>query len=306
MTRPGLRRALGGVLVAGALGFLVYAVLRDLPRVRAFPWEPRPVLLVGSTLALSAVLALGVGVWQLVLRGFGVRIGYAALCRIWFLSNLARYIPGKIWQFVGVAQLGVRSGLPAAVGITSLVVQMGFTLLAACAVALLLLPAELVGGGAVRWAAPLVLLLAHPALIRHALRTAEKLARRPLARWEGGWGYGVGLVALNAGAWLLYGGALYLFIAALTPVPLARLGAVIGMNALAFVAGYLVFIAPAGLGAKETALAGLLGTFLPIAVAAALALAVRLWTVAAELLPTLLFLRGGKAAGEGAPERAGP
>ncbi|MDQ3555802.1 MAG: lysylphosphatidylglycerol synthase domain-containing protein [Gemmatimonadota bacterium] len=291
-----LKRVLGSLLVAAALGFLVSAVARDLPRLREFPWQLHPLPLALSTLALSVILGWGVWVWQLVLRRFGVRIPYLALCRIWFLSNLARYVPGKIWQLVGVAQLGAASGLPPAVGITSLVVQMGFTLLAAGGISLLFLPESLLPPGSVpllRWLAPLLLLLVHPRLIRAALAVAERLARRPLARWSGGWHDGVLLVSMNAASWLLYGAALHLFISALVPIPSGSTAALAAMNALAFVAGYLVFVAPAGIGAKELALAGLLSALLPASVAAALALAVRLWTVVAEIIPALLLLGGG-------------
>lgn len=294
MTRARLRRALTALLVTAAIGFLVAAVLRDLPQLRAFPWDVRPVPLALSVAALSGILAWGVWVWQQVLRGFGITTSFIGLCRVWFLSNLAKYVPGKIWQFVGVSQLGASSGLPAATAVTSLVVHMAFTLLAAGIVTLLFLPAALLpvpGGASARWLAPLLLLAAHPRLLRATLSVVERVSRRPLAPWQGTWARGVGLVGLNAVSWVLYGAALRVFVGALVPLDGGGAAAFAAINALAFIAGYLVVFAPAGIGAKELALAGLLSTLMPGSVAAAVALAVRLWTVAAEVIPAVLLLR---------------
>ncbi|CAN5128108.1 hypothetical protein BH20GEM2_BH20GEM2_07610 [soil metagenome] len=308
MKTPTGKQFLAALLIVGALGFLVATVARDLPRIRAFPWQVRPALLLLSTASLSLLLAWGVRVWQLTLRRFDVRIGWVALARVWFLSNVARYIPGKIWQFVGVAQLGSSAGLPAAIGVTSLMVHMGFTLVAASLVGLLLLPPGFTGLEALeelRWLTPLALLAVHPRPIRAALCLAGRFSRRPLEEWRGSWGDGIWLVALNGASWLVYGGAFYLFVAALSPIEPTRLAALTAMNALAFVAGYVALL-PAGLGLKELALTGMLASVVPVPVAAALALATRLWTVAAELIPALPLLatarRHGRA-GSGPADR---
>ena len=68
---------------------------------------------------------------------------------------------------------------------------------------------------------------------------------------------------------------------------------------MAFVAGYLVFIAPAGLGAKEGVLAALLTVHLPISSAALIAVAARLWTVVAEVFPALALLGRGVRSPDG-------
>ena len=53
------------------------------------------------------------------------------LQRIWFLSNLARYLPGKVFQFIAVAQLSRGAGLSGAVLLTAMLVHTGITLLSA-------------------------------------------------------------------------------------------------------------------------------------------------------------------------------
>jgi hypothetical protein len=52
-----------------------------------------------------------------------------------------------------------------------------------------------------------------------------------------------------------------------------------------------VFVAPAGLGAKEGAAAALFVLYVPAAVAALLAVATRLWSLLAELIAAAVLVR---------------
>lgn len=105
------------------------------------------------------------------------------------------------------------------------------------------------------------------------------------------------LLALSLVSWILYGLVYFLFLASLTPLPLGVLPQLAGVNALSFVAGYLAFVTPGGLGAREAAMTALLLPLVPASVAAVLAVASRLWTIIAEvaggMLALLLLRRDG-------------
>jgi hypothetical protein len=305
--RPWLRRVFTLALVAAAFVFLGLEIQRNLDELRSFRWEVRPGLLVLSVVLLSAVLLWGVAVWRVLLRRFGAEVPFRPLARTWFLANLSRYIPGVVWQFVSLAQLGPSVGLTPAATVTTLLVQMGFLLLSAGVVGVWLLPAEYAGElagvfGVLRWLSPLALALVHPAVIRAGLALVRRITRRSVLEWRGSWAEGVGILLLSAVSWGLYGVAFHLFLAAFADVPLAALPAVTAINALAFIVGYAAFFAPGGLGFKEGAMALLLAGLVPGGVAAALAVASRLWSIAGELLPALFLLRGG--APPASPEEA--
>lgn len=289
------RRVAGLVFAATALVFLAALVVRNLEQLRDHRWSVQPWLLVLSLLLNIASLAWGVRVWQVVLRSLATPTAYLPLARVWFVSGLGRYIPGKIWQFVGAAHLGGQMGMPAAVVVTSLAVHTGFFLLGALLIAIHFVPDGIgdLGGVAIdviRWSSPLLLLLCHPTVVGAGLRLVRRFTPGGI-RWAGSWFAGIGIVLLSAVGWVLSGVAFYLFVRSLTPLPSDALVGLTGINALAFAAGYLVFIAPAGLGAKETALTALLTFYVPAPVAALLAVSARLWTIAAEVLPALVLLR---------------
>lgn len=299
---PTLRRWLAAALVLAAAGFIGWRIYTDLDQIRGFDWKLRPVLLAASVLLLSAVLLWGVLVWQLVLRRCGLAVPFRPLARAWFLSNLSRYIPGVVWQFVALAQLGPGVGLTPAVTVMSLLVQMGFLLLAAGALGVWLLPVGLAGALApllpvLRWLAPLAVLAVHPRVIRAALGVVGRVTKRSMPAWGGSWVDGIAFLLISGGSWLLYGAAFFLFLRSFVDLPAGAFGAIAAINALAFIVGYVVVIAPGGAGFKEGALALLLAGLLPAGVAASLAVLSRLWSIAGEVLPALLLAarrpRGG-------------
>lgn len=291
-THPWLRRLLGGLLVGAAVVFLGREILGNLEQLRTFEWSVRPGLLLLSTIALSGVLFWGVVVWRMVIGCFGIAVPLRGLARAWFLANLSRYVPGVVWQFVSLAQLGSGMGLPATASVLTLLTFVGFSLLAATVLGVWLLPAEYAGalGGlvlALRWLSPVALLLVHPAVIRGMLNLVARLTRRSPMTWSASWFRGLQLLAVSAFSWVLYGLAFHLFLLAFVDLDATAVGAVIAINAIAFVVGYLVVVAPGGLGFKEAAITLLLAGLVPTAVAASLAIASRLWTIAAELAPAL-------------------
>jgi glycosyltransferase 2 family protein len=303
--RAGSRRRAAGVLfVSAAFLFLAVFLAANVRQLQAHEWSIRPGLLVLSMLIQALGFAAGALAWQLLLRRMGSDVSFLEIARVRFVSGLARYIPGKIWPFVGAVRLAGSAGMSATLTITSLAAHTVFVLIAALLTAAWLLPLEAIEIGVrlelLRWTAPLFLLLAHPRIIGLALALIARLTRQHNAGWTGGWVDGLWLVAVSVLGWLISGVALVTFILALTPLPPGAFTAVIGINAFAFVLGQLFFIAPAGLGAKEGALAALLGLYVGIPAAALIAIGARVWTTLVELLVAALLLRrprGSRRAG---------
>ncbi len=306
--RPRVRRAAGILLVLAAAAFLGLSIQRNWSQLRDFDWHVSLPALGASVLALVLVLGSGVFVWGRVLHRFPHRpVEFRTLLRIWFVSNLARYIPGKVWQFVSAAELAHRAGLSRTLLLTSLLVHVAFSLLAAVLIAIPTQPLPALGLDA----DPRILLVAaavvaagivHPAVINGILRLVPRALKRDVLVWEGRWIDGLELLALALFNWAIYGLAFALFVDAVVDVPWSAVPPLAGVNALAFVTGYLAIVAPGGLGAREAALAVLLRPFAPAGVASLLAVVSRLWMVAAELLGALLAVLPKPVPGPATPE----
>ena len=287
-SNPG-RRLLGWLLVVATLGFLGTTVARQWDELSAHEWRLEPLPFVTSLVLLVATLAWGVWIWQRVLRRLGVDVALRPLLRIWFLATLARYVPGKIWQYVGAAQLARRYGVPPIPLVTSMVVSMGFTMAAAVMVGTPLLAWRLFEddhiAAVVSAAAGVgVLVAVHPRPVNLALDRLPRALHRQVLRWEASWSYALLLLFWSVLSWLAYGAAFTLFAASIFEVTIDAVPGLVAANAVAVLAGVLAVVVPAGLGAREFALSFLLQPLLPVPGAGALlALLSRLWVMIGEV-----------------------
>jgi uncharacterized membrane protein YbhN (UPF0104 family) len=87
--------------------------------------------------------------------------------------------------------------------------------------------------------------------------------------------------------WLAYGISFWLFLHAIIAAPNVPLVAAGTTFVIAYQIGYLAFFSPGGLGVRELTMAGMLGQFVG-AVASGIAVAARLWNLAAEFLAVLI------------------
>ena len=298
--KPGWRRLLGALLIAATAWWLGQLIADNWAELRRFDWRADPGLLAASVVAHVLVLAWGVWVWSRVLRRFEhPPVPLLTLQRIWFLSNLAKYIPGSVFQLVTAAQLSRSAGLSAAVLLTSLLVHTSLSLVAAVVVAAWTLGPGLFPAPLAPWVVAGVtaaaVLIVHPRVLNAVLGAIPRLLKRNVIGWNGSWLGGMSLVGLAMVNWTLYGGAYYLFVRSLTPISPAAVPVLTGVNALAFVAGVLSPL-PGGLGVRETAMQQLLLPLLPAGVAGVISVAARLWSMSAELIGgalVLAFTRGG-------------
>ncbi|HEX6590163.1 MAG TPA: lysylphosphatidylglycerol synthase domain-containing protein [Longimicrobiales bacterium] len=284
------RRLFGWLLVVATLGFLALTIARQWDELSALEWRLEPLPFIGSIALLVATLGWGVWIWQRVLRRLGVAIALRPLLRIWFLATLARYVPGKIWQFVGAAQLARRYGVPAVPLVTSMVVHMGFTMAAAVILGTPLLAARLIADDRVALAVSVLVGLAvvvavHPRPVNVGLDLLPRALHREVLRWEASWSYALLLLLWSVVSWIAYGAAFTLFAAAIFDVSIDAVPGLVAANAVAVLAGVLAVVAPAGLGARELALSFLLQPLLPVQGAGALlALLSRLWVMIGEVV----------------------
>lgn len=291
-----LGRIVGWLLAVATLGFLGVTIARQRHQLAAIDWRLDPLPLVASLALLVLTLGWGVWIWQRVLRRLDVRVALGPLLRIWFLASLARYVPGKIWQFVGAAQLGRRYGIAALPIVTSMILSMGFTMAAAFVIgapllAFLLLENDAAATAVSLAACALALVSVHPRPMNFALGLMPRTLHRDVLSWSGSWGYGVMLLVWSALSWVAYGTAFSLFAAAIVDVPLTVVPAFIAANAIAVLTGILAVVVPAGFGVRELTMSFLLEPHLPAAGAAALlAVLSRVWVIVGELLGAVISL----------------
>ena len=247
------------------------------------PYLVLSVALLFVTFGIAAVL------WSRNLVEFGERrVGVVEGAAILLIANLGRYVPGKILALAGVAVLARRRGMSGVRATGAAVTAQMVNLLGAAAVGgwVVLWWAEasevwLVAGGLaiVAGLVGFLYLGGAGALLRWALRRSGHVGELPDAS-------GRSLLRLLPGYilnWVVHGAA---FVCLSRGLGLDT-GFGIGITAFpaAYFVGYIIMIAPGGIGIREGALTALLAPKILGSEAALILSALqRVWITAAELL----------------------
>ena len=252
-----------------------------------------------SGVLFLATYAVLIEMWREVLRGWGSRLRFWVAARIWTVSNLGRYVPGKVVQIGAMGVMAERAGVSPVAATGSAILNVVVNLIAGFIVVAVfgwpLLQLQEVGGTrtallfVVVCVGALVLL---PLVLPPTLRVLSRVTARD---------FNIGalprvsiLISLvgNIIAWLLYGAAFAIFARGVSGSSQGPFTAYVAVYALSYLVGYLVLIAPAGAGFREAAMIALLPAahLADPAQAAVLAVTSRLWLTALEIAPGALFL----------------
>ena len=301
-TRPWWWSAIQWALAALVLLFLVRTFARNWDELQAqrLSWHVRPGLLIASAALVWAMYACLIAAWRGVLRGWNQRLGPWEAGRIWTISNLGKYLPGKVWALAGMAMLAQRAGVSPWAATASAIVMQAVGIGTGAAVVAFsgtrALETAHPGATTALWvvgvlsAASVILLVWPPMASRLVRRLSPESAGAPPSPSGV-----VGGVLANVVAWSGYGAALWLLARGLLPEISLDLSLAIGAFAASYLAGLLFLPAPGGIGVREGVLIVMLQPSLGLAGATALTVASRLLLTVTEVgaaVPFLVFRRG--------------
>ena len=239
--------------------------------------------------------------WRALLADLGSPLPLGAAARVFFVSQVAKYLPGGVWNIVAAAELGADHEVPrrrsVAVMIVSLLVSCA-TGAALAVVGLLASSAALASFWWVALALPVFLVVLCPPVLGRLVDLALRATKRaPLERRPTWRGVGAG-VAWQSAAWLFAGWQVYLLA---TPVGLPQ-GAggyllAAGGYALAWTVGFLAIVVPAGAGVREVVLGAVLGGALATGGVVTVVLLSRVLLTAVDLAAGLAALAAGRRRG---------
>lgn len=285
-------RWVGQGVLAGLLLWFVGGALAT--QWESFRATPLPLVLRPGWLALSVLLAVAtfgllIQSWRVALAGWRQSLGWRDLAETWFVANLGRYLPGKVWSVAGMIVLAHRRGVETWAATAGAVAIQAIGLGTAVAVVAATLPgtesavrlglAALVAGGTLA-------VISWPpatAVVRERVPRLSDLRPLPPAALAG-------CAALTVAGWVGYGASFWALSRALGHPPVLSLATATGVFTLGYTVGLLALFAPGGAVVREAVLVALLAPVLGAAPALALSLASRLVLTVTELLAAAPFL----------------
>jgi glycosyltransferase 2 family protein len=297
------------VVTAVVLSFVGKALVKQW---REFSGQPLTIdanwpVLAASVVVVLLTYAVLIETWRRIVVNWEstrqpTRFGFWTAARIYCISNLGRYVPGKVWQIGAMTGLAQRANISpvAAAGssILSVIVNIATGFLVALIAGWRSFDA-LARGYTTVGIVLVVVVLAGVLLLPTALPILLDVARRMTGKKLalGTVPHRAVYLAIvgNVVAWLLYGAAFQLFVRGITGYASGTFANYVTAWAWPYIFGYLAFFAPGGLVVREGALTLSLGVLGLATTQTALVIAVtsRLWLTVTELLPGLTFLALG-------------
>lgn len=239
---------------------------------------------------LSGYFATGF-LWGRIAHGLGgTDLPGTVGIRLFMVANLGRYVPGKVWQIAGLVALARNRGVSGATATAAAVLVQGISLAAATLMGLTSLW-TVIENETWRWALPVVVvggvgLSLTPPVFRAVTGTWFRLAKTEAPDGLSP-SRAFGWLILGLGTWVLYGAAFWVLVESLG-LEVAALPTASAFAA-AYVLGYVMVFAPAGIGVREGFLVALMAPQVGAGVAGAVAVIARLWTTVVEVVPAAAF-----------------
>ena len=252
-------------------------------------------------LAISMILTVGSFMvhgasWVWILNILSGSVSYRRGLRIFFLSQLGRYIPGKIWTFMGRFMVCQNSAVSRPTVSESILYELMMSITGACVV--LALTSAISGGRighSVQWLQYLIMaavacFLVRPSFfismlnsllkkttigqIRSAIRSVDLLK----------------YLCMHIMVWILMGYGFFCLTSSFLHLPATMSVYFPALFCLAWLGGFFSILTPGGLGVREGILTYLLAQFVSAPDALVIALFSRLWITAAEIVSMGLAL----------------
>lgn len=253
----------------------------------------------GIVLLSYAVL---IATWRSMVDAWGGSLAPFTAARIWFVSNLGRYVPGKVWQIGAMGAMARHAGVApiaaagSAVVISLVNVVVGFVIVGATGAPLVrsVIPGAGTGPMVVALVLMSAVLLTLPWSLPRLTRVAYGLMGRPAPGDDGALPpRAIWIAALGCGtAWLLYGVAFRELAVGVLGSASGDASAYVAVFTLSYLLGFIALFAPGGIGVREVTMATLLvAAGLAAGPEAALLVIVsRLWLTVLEILPGVVLL----------------
>lgn len=239
-----------GVSVLVAIAAVLWQSRTDI--LRMLDQVPAWMLVASVLCTVAAKFLLGENA-RIAAGRSGIALGYPLAARLYNISQLGKYIPGSIWQFVGRAAAYRNLGAGYGAIRDSLMTESLWVVCGAAVIGVLLTGHAIIGilqdslSPMVRWwflagFVFMVLLLALLLFLKRAAVLRYLLSTIPTPR----------AVLVQCGIWLLLGMSFWVLARACGMD--VGLWFAIGLFAISYAVGFLVPIAPAGLGVRDAIL----------------------------------------------------
>ncbi len=282
------------VYILLAFGFMAYYLTVNWSKLNGFDWHINIWYLIISIILTWLALFGPVVVFRLLFTKIaGYRFNLPEIFRIFNLSFIGRYLPGKVWSVLGMVYYTGEYGIGKRLSMTAVIINevcfKGSGLFWGLAY-------FLISRKYTEFHIPVVsvMILAfiaiHPSILRKVLDYGSRLLKKDTIELNISYSSIIIYFVIYLVFWGIYGLSLYMLIQAVHPINAVNAAAVISFLPLAWTIGYLAVFIPGGIGVREALLVALLSAYMSAEIALVIALVQRIISTLIEAVNALVSL----------------
>jgi hypothetical protein len=268
--------------------------------VKDFDWEFDYYLLsIAFALQILTLLWL-IQIFKGILKKTGSSVSYLRLFKVWFISGLGKYLPGKVWQVLGMIFLLEKEGVSKKHAFSSVVLGQTLSVISGLLISVLFLGADLYSQffsrkpglmvAEVILTLVILVFLCYPKVLEKMVNLGLGILKKEKISIDITVKDVIIYLLSYSLSWLLFGLAFLIFIKAMAQASFNMYPTLTGSFAFSLNIGFLALFAPGGIGVREGILVLLLETYFPAPVAILISILSRLWISLVELSCFLIAL----------------
>lgn len=278
-------------LISGLILYFLYQAFRttisqlDVSSIRIPPAAMIFSLVMGIVHLLTFSLS-----WHVLSRSLGSEAPAAISVSAWIYSQLGKYLPGKIWLYVGRLKAYQDYGWPPELIGAALYAEIAFRAITAAFIFIATGPSSVSPADIpVNWLAGSMVLIAifvttlYPPVFFRLINFFLGLIRKPKLPRQISVNTILMILGLEVTSFFAAGTGLYILAVNLSSLPVTAIFKITGALAVASLAGLLAVFVPSGLGVREGVFIYLLNGVIPLPQAIVLAVIARIWILSTEL-----------------------
>ena len=279
---------MGWIVTGVILFFLGRFAWSNWQEVREVDFAIRVDILFLSMLVLAVYFLGRAWLWHFLTTRYRIDIPLRRAVGAWFLSQLGKYIPGKVFMYVGRLYYYAREGHSKTLFSLCFLVETMATILSSTAIVLIALAEA--GLPQLRPYEPVLMIalvglvvVLHPAVLRRLASWGLRMLGRSAIDFAPRGRDTALFVLLYSVNWLVFGMAFFLFINSIYRIGAEHILYLAGAFSAASLIGMFSVFVPSGLGVREGVLILMLAPIVTVEAAIVISFASRLWFTATEL-----------------------
>jgi uncharacterized membrane protein YbhN (UPF0104 family) len=225
--------------------------------------------------------------WQEVMRALGSPITFTQSCWMIATTQIAKYIPGRVWYMVGRVYVGKKEKMSGESLAVSMIMD---TCLLIISVGSIFLISTIIAGNysftnLLICSIPLLIafIILIPRILSWIIKHCLRILKKPMVELTLSYLQNLKLSIWFFILWFAQIIGFYFLINAIYTVSLSEIFTLAAAYALSWLAGFVVIFAPGGLGVREGMMTLLLSSILPTSLAIAISFIARVWITIFEI-----------------------